>query len=316
MSFFAPTPTLQALGDRLVTLTQQQFPALQPEQLALTWLVYTTDDRLSTQPQPQPLPLPQPQGYQYRGDVPIYPASVVKLFYWIALDAALKRGELQVEGDDRSELERALADMIVDSSNDATGYVLDVLTATTSGPPLGEPEWSQWQYRRNGVNRYLEGWQWPEWAGCNANQKTWGDGPYGRERLFVGRDLSNRNYLTTGVTARLMQGIVGGDLPGGAGLDYGGLLGVMARSLDPEALAADPENQVTGFLGGGLPLGTGVWSKAGLTSRVRHDAAYVEGVDRKPFILVAFTEGIEHSQNEEILPFIAAQALDLVGTLV
>ncbi|NEP20394.1 MAG: serine hydrolase, partial [Leptolyngbya sp. SIO4C1] len=71
----------------------------------------------------------------------------------------------------------------------------------------------------------------------------------------------------------------------------------------------------TGFLGAGVPEVARVWSKAGLTSRVRHDAAYIEAADSHPYLLVVFTEGAEHSQNEAILPFISAQLLTAAQAL-
>jgi hypothetical protein len=71
-----------------------------------------------------------PRGFSYRGVESIYPASVVKLFYLVALHEWLEQGMAQPS----TELERATKDMIVDSSNDATSLVVDVLTGTTSGP--------------------------------------------------------------------------------------------------------------------------------------------------------------------------------------
>jgi beta-lactamase class A len=85
------------------------------------------------------------------------------------------------------------------------------------------------------------------------------------------------------------------------------MMALMKRSLDPADLAADPENQVTGFLGAGVPREAQVWSKAGLTSQVRHDAAYIELPDQRPYLLVVFTEGKAHSNNEAILPFVSQQ---------
>ena len=41
---------------------------------------------------------------------------------------------------DTAELRRAMQDMIVDSYNEATGYIVDLLTGTTSGPELPEAE--------------------------------------------------------------------------------------------------------------------------------------------------------------------------------
>jgi hypothetical protein len=71
-----------------------------------------------------------PARASYRGEEPTYPASVVKLFYLAAAYHQMEAGALART----PELERALHDMIVDSSNDATHYVVDTLTGTTAGP--------------------------------------------------------------------------------------------------------------------------------------------------------------------------------------
>jgi len=89
----------------------------------------------------------------------------------------------------------------------------------------------------------------------------------------------------------------------------------MRRSLDPADLAADPENQVSGFLGAGVSPTAQVWSKAGLTSQVRHDAAYIESPNQRPYLLVVFTEGKLHSTNEAILPFVSQQVAEAVKEL-
>src|SRR5689334_20995681 len=70
----------------------------------------------------------------HRGDVQIYPASVVKLFYLVAAHRWMEDGKLA----DTPELRRAMRDMIVESYNEATHYVVDLLTDTTSGPELSE----------------------------------------------------------------------------------------------------------------------------------------------------------------------------------
>jgi hypothetical protein len=84
---------------------------------------------------------------------------------------------------------------------------------------------------------------------------------------------------------------------------------LLKRSLDPAQRAADPENQVDGFLGGGLPLGAGLWSKAGWMSQARHDAAYVEAEGVAPFLLVAFSEGNRCAADEALLPEICKRLL-------
>ncbi|MEM6255240.1 MAG: serine hydrolase [Cyanobacteria bacterium P01_D01_bin.156] len=306
--FFQPDDALQKQLSQVLDLTWARFPNLAQNQIAVTWLAYeppyivNTGGALS----PDNFWKQQPKGASYRGVELIYPASVIKLFYLVAIHEWLERGMTQVS----PELERAIRDMIVDSSNDATGYVMDVLTGTTSGPELPPGPFETWKQQRNIVNRYLQSLQWPELATINANQKTWCDGPYGRERAFLGDSYENRNMLTTEASARLLHSIVGGVAVNAARSQK--MMRFMTRDLDPKVLAADPENQVTGFLGAGVPMETQVWSKAGLTSKVRHDAAYIEADGAHPYLLVVFTEGSEHSNNEAILPFISAQILNVM----
>jgi len=203
--------------------------------------------------------------------------------------------------------------MIVDSSNDATGLVVDVLTGTTSGPELPPAPFETWKQQRNLVNRYLRSLQWTELETINVNQKTWCDGPYGRERAFLGETMGNRNMLTTDAVARLLHSIIGGVAVSAQASQS--MMTLLRRSLAPADLAADPENQVTGFLGGGLPPESKLWSKAGLMSRVRHDSAYVELPNQPPYLLVVFTEGKSHSQNAAILPFISRQIVESIAAL-
>lgn len=306
--FFHKDEPLEAMGDRILEATWAEFPGLARNQIALTWLVYdppvivNTGGALSAEEFWKHIP----RGFSYRGVELIYPASVVKLFYLVALHEWLEQGMAQPS----SELERATNDMIVDSSNDATSLVVDVLTGTTSGSELPAAPFETWKQQRNIVNRYFQSLQWDELETINVNQKTWCDGAYGRERSFLGELMDNRNMLTTTATARLLHSIVGG-VAVSAGRSQS-MMQLLRRSLNSDDLAADPDNQATGFLGGGLPANARLWSKAGLMSRVRHDAAYVELPDARPYLLVVFTEGTAHSQNEAILPFVSRQVAEAV----
>lgn len=311
MSFFQQDESLKSWCDRILTETWVNFPGLARNQIALTWLVYDQPVLVNTGGALTPEAFWQRsvRGAAYRGVECIYPASVVKLFYLVAIYEWLDKEMIAPS----PELDRAIRDMIVDSSNDATGLVVDVLTGTTSGPELPPGPFATWQSQRNIVNRYFQALQWSELEAINVNQKTWCDGPYGRERAFLGETMDNRNMLTTDATARLLHSIVGG-VAVSAGRSQT-MMALMKRSLDPAELALDPENQVTGFLGAGLPQTAQIWSKAGLTSRVRHDAAYIELESCLPYLLVVFTEGKEHSQNESILPFISQQIATAMAEL-
>lgn len=311
MTFFRTDDALATLGDAILAATWEAFPGLARNQLALTWVVYDEGFPIHTGGAltAQDFWLHRPRGFSYRGVECLYPASVVKLFYMVAFYDWLERGMLA----STPELERAVTDMIVDSSNDATSLIVDVLTGTTSGPELALGPFESWKYQRNLVNRYYQSINWDELESCNINQKTWGDGPYGRERAFYGEAYENRNRLTTNAVARLIHSIVGGVAVSAQASRA--MMGLMARSLDPQVWKADPENQIGGFIGEGLPTSARCWSKAGWMSRVRHDAAYVEIPGDRPFLLVIFTEGEAHSSNEQILPFIARQVVEAIAHL-
>src|SRR4030095_6688943 len=80
----------------------------------------------------------------------------------------------------------------------------DNITGTTSGPELQGSELKKWAEKRNAVNRYFTRLG---YTGINVNQKTYCEGPYGREQLFRGSKGENRNKLTTRATARLLAEI-------------------------------------------------------------------------------------------------------------
>jgi hypothetical protein len=305
MPFFRQDSILQMLGDRVLQSTWQVYPELPRNAIAMTWLVYAppclvnTGGALSA----EEFWKQSPRGYSYRGLERIYPASVVKLFYLVAAHEWLERG-MMPESD---ELDRALSDMITDSSNDATGLVVDMLTGTTSGPELAPAPFNTWKSQRTIINRYFQSLKWEELNTINVCQKTWSDGPYGRKHAFYGEHRENRNMLTTDATARLLHSILGGVAISPA--RSAAMMALMARSFNPLHLAQDLENQVTGFLGQGLPSDAQLWSKAGYTSWTRHDAAYIEIPGLSPYMLVVFTEGREHNRNEGILPFISEAIL-------
>lgn len=213
-----------------------------------------------------------------------------------------------------AELDRALKDMIVDSSNDATSLIVDIISGTSSGPQLSLGPFETWKYQRNIINRYYQSLGWEEMKTINVCQKTWGDGPYGRERAFYGEMFENRNMLTTDATARLLHSIVGGVTVSSERSQS--MMNLLKRSIKPEELSQDgEENQITGFLGGGLPQNSQIWSKAGWTSTVRHDAAYIELPDQRPYLLVVFTEGKEQAKSREILPFVSRRIAEAIANL-
>jgi hypothetical protein len=312
MIFFNQDEQLENLGLDILEATWAQFPTLARNQIALTWIVYDPPVLVNTGGALTPNAFwnHSLRGFTYRGVERIYPASVVKLFYMVAVNEWLEKQMLQTS----KELERATRDMIIDSSNDGTSLVIDMLSGTTSGPELSAGPFETWRHQRNIVNRYLKSLGWEELDTINVCQKTWGDGPYGRERAFYGEMLENRNMLTTNATAKLLHSIVGG-VAVSSGRSQA-MMALLKRSLNPEDLPTDvEEDQITGFLGGGLPENSQIWSKAGWTSQVRHDAAYIELPDLRPYLLVVFTEGKAHAKSREILPFVSQRFAEAISNL-
>jgi len=279
-----PSPALQAVATRAATATLERFRErnLQADQLALTVIDLRNPE--------------QPASGSVRGDVLIYPASVIKLFYLAAVHRWLEDGRLA----DTPELRRAMRDMIVDSSNDATHYLIDLLTNTTSGPELPEAELKVWFEQRNAVSRYFHDLG---YTGVLAHKKPWSDGPYGRESQATKLFDPKRNMLTTDATARLLSEIMTDrSVTAERSAEMRALL---ARNPAPEAKPADTQAQ---FTGPALPPGTKLWSKAGWTSQTRHDAAYVELPGGGKLVLVIFTT--DHSREPEIIRTAARAVLE------
>ena len=239
------------------------------------------------------------QKAQFEGERQLYTASVVKMFYMAALHRQLEDGKITLT----KELERGLRDMIVDSSNDATGYILDVLTDTSSGGELPQKEFDLWQFKRNRVNRYFSSMG---YTNININQKTFCEDAYGIEQQSRNYKGQNRNMLTTNATARLLAEIATRRFINEARSNA--MLGIMSR--DWEA-TKDPNSQAVNFIGKALVdnkmAGAKLWSKAGWTSRSRHDAAYIETPDGLKLVIAIFTEN--HANDREAIAAIAARVL-------
>lgn len=235
----------------------------------------------------------------FRGNERVYPASVVKLFYLVATHRWLEDKKIE----QTPELTRAVRDMIVDSSNEATQYVVDVLTHTTAGYELPSKEMEEWQYQRNAINRYFASLG---YTNINVNQKTFCEDAYGRERVSRGPNGENRNKLTTDATARLMMEIVTGKVANAA--RTAAMMELLKREYSGQS--TDPDDQGHGFTGIALQGREGfrLWSKAGWTSTTRHDVAYIETSDGARFVLATFTSG--HSSEREIIPTVARVVID------
>src|SRR6476469_2441259 len=283
----AQQPSLQDLVNRAAKTTLDRFAdkKLQETELSITLIDLRNARR--------------PVTASFHGNERIYPASVVKLFYLVAAQRWLEEKKIE----QTPELTRALRDMIVDSSNEATQYVVDVITHTTGGYELPPKEMEEWQNQRNAVNRFYFSLG---YTNINVNQKTFCEDAYGRERISRGPNGENRNKLTTDATARLLMEIVTGKIANAA--RTAAMMELLKREYTGQS--NDSDDQGKGFTGIALQGREGfrLWSKAGWTSTTRHDVAYVEMPDGGKFVLATFTSN--HSNDREIIPTVARVVID------
>jgi len=240
--------------------TLKAFPKLTAENLAISVIDLTNPGTIS-------------RG-DYHGDARFYPASVIKLFFM----AEVYRQHEEQGGD----VGRALKEMIVVSDNDATAFLLDVLSDTCSGSQLSGRALRRFVEKRRKINRPFEAMGYD----VSAMMKPWSFGPFGRDLQVLGENRVNRNRATANAVASLLLWIV--RMRAVSHEASAAMMHLMERPLSPPR---QEENQVKEFIGEALPAGSRLWSKAGWTSEVRHDAAYVELSGGRKFVLVVFTRG-------------------------
>ena len=291
MAFYRQDPEMAfCLKGILDRFEKEGRPNLQ-KNIAITWIRYD---------HPNPLPC-NGFGVGWNSNKSYYPASVVKIVYALATQIWIKQ-DLIV---DSAELRRGLFEMIAHSNNDATSYILDLLTGTTSGPSLNDQNFQAWKLQRQLINKWLNELQWSEIKDWNCSQKTWNEGPFGREKNFYGKENENRNRMSTDGIARIFESIMTHQmLPK---VESEKFIKNFQRTLDPFIRKQDLENQVDGFLGEGLPQSSKLWSKAGLMSEVRHDVAWWQTHNKNPMLAVVFTTGAELVKDQFLLPAISSE---------
>lgn len=230
------------------------------------------------------------------GDQPFYPASVVKSVYAAYAAFLISLGGLTLSEEDV----RAFRDMIQDSSNDATGHVVDLITDTTGGPELPPDSLAEWMNNRQTVNRWLaaEGI-----TGINACQKTWNEGPYGRERQGYGPNRELANSMTARAAARIMAGIA---------------LGAFGHTEWLQNLhRRTPHTQDPNIIGYGGEVVAGeivdYLSKSGTAYQVRHDLLAVRRPGDVWHVIAAFTDG--YREQPEVLQAVVRGGLEIADQI-
>ncbi|HEY9871962.1 MAG TPA: hypothetical protein V6D12_00905, partial [Candidatus Obscuribacterales bacterium] len=140
----------------------------------------------------------------YQQDELRYPASVVKMFWLVAIYAQIEKGTLaKAKG-----LDENIDKMIKKSDNNGASFILDKITDTESQPELKEEEFKIWLNKREKVNRFFLN---AGYDGININQKTYPvpainlTEPQGTELQMRGNpEAPIRNTIKTKHSARLI----------------------------------------------------------------------------------------------------------------
>ena len=275
----AKDPRIETALRHAAETTLKEFPKLTADNLALSVIDITKPELLARA--------------DYNGDAPFYPASVVKLYFM----AEVFHQKLEKEKD----VDRALKEMIVQSDNDATAFIVDTISDTCSGPWLEGRALNKFIEKRRVVNRWLQ----PMGYEISAMVKPWSFGPFGRDVQVMGENRVNRNRSSANAFASLLLWIVRGRAVSKEA--SAAMLALLDRPLNPPR---PDENQVKEFIGAALPQTAKLYSKAGWMSEVRHDAAYIELPNGKKLILVILTRG---AADDTLVPAIAKHVLEELG---
>ncbi|RWR48685.1 hypothetical protein EOW65_09290 [Sinirhodobacter ferrireducens] len=237
----------------------------------------------------------------HRAEVPVYPASVVKLFHLYELCGLEAEGRLVLTDEDR----RAARAMIEISSNEATAYLVGRMSGAFDGPWCDAATLAEFTRARHSVQAWFEARRDPDFAGISVLHATYEDSPYGAAKQI--REGTSGNRLTARAGAALLHDIVRGAAAGSAWM-----MSLLDRSAQRAAFASGgcpPEgDQVRGFLGEGLAEDVKVWAKAGHTSWTRHDLLYGE-LGETGFILSVMTDSHWSADDTTFLPEVARLCL-------
>ncbi len=180
------------------------------------------------------------------------------------------------------------------SDNDALSYLVDFNSGACSGPRLDAAEFALFKRDRNSISDFFRnksGYS----KSLNMPGKCFSFAPYGREiQLSLEEGGLGRNSMIITDAVQIMKDIIS---------DYPELLQSIRRKID------NPADEQCQFIAKGLISHQEkinyYASKAGWTSRVRHDVAYFKTPDEEKYILAIMTRGF--SEYTELIPSITTK---------
>jgi beta-lactamase class A len=243
-----------------------------------------------------------------------YPASVVKLFWMVALETKIKQGQVQI-----AAINNDLNTMMFKSDNDAASNVIDAITNTqSSDKSLDKQEFGIWKQQRQSLNDFFEK---AGYKDINISQKTFPlplhniKEPKGADAQIRGDNLNSprRNKVTSYQAARLMYEIAQGKA---VAPEYQeSMLSLLRRDLGYwQAQPPNPEefDPVRDLFGEKLPANqVEFYSKAGWTTVSRQEVAYITSKDGKArYILAIFGDDKAYGDSKKAFPQMSRLVFD------
>lgn len=232
-----------------------------------------------------------------------YPASLLKLYVAVMAEHELHKEDSALVQNTRTNDEaiRAIEESIVVSDNDALGYLIDLVTDTVSGLELDDSKLSEFHNKRKQITEFFE--QKAYSKDLKLANKCFSFDRYGRDKQLYELE---QNSCTVIDVANIIKEI---------------------RSKNPQIykfLKRDLTNvndYQTKFIGAGIKnylanikksneeeiKGCSFYSKAGWMSKVRHDAAVIDG----KYLLIILTENMSNDAN--LIPKIACKIAQSVS---
>jgi hypothetical protein len=235
-----------------------------------------------------------------------YPASLIKLFAAFLTKFKIQqnlKSFIKMRDPDAKDFgSRSTLDDLYDatvetlkhSDNDALSFLVDFISDTSSGLRLEGTELDTFRAKRESIEQFFKARSYTEYL--RLRNKCFSFAPYGRDRQLIYEEgdevMSNRVSIND--INKIMKDIK---------LNYPDLLPLMKRDFD------DIEDEHIKFIAAGLTEFrddiSEFYSKAGWTSKVRHDAALIKTNSGDEFLFVIMTKGL--SKHNDLIPEIARE---------
>jgi beta-lactamase class A len=236
-----------------------------------------------------------------------YPASVVKIFWMVALYGQIESSAWENE----DSFIPYITKMIKESDNEAASFIIDQVTDTKSSSQLNSEKVKILKNKRQGINRFF---QKASYKDINISQKAFPidylnlSEPKGSELQMLGSPIWDWNKITSKQAARLIYEVCYSKQAISQQASTK-MCGFLKRDLNPNAWQKKTSdfNPVQSFLGESLSnTNVRFYSKAGLTSLARGEAAMVATENnQKTYILAIFAQDSTYASDSQIFPRIS-----------